>query len=54
MRKISFVLVMSLLTFVGCRQEPSDNTIYTIQDYFPLKVGNIWVYQGDYGGGYCW
>lgn len=45
MKKPNFGIFMCLLTLIGCRKESSDEE-HIIWNYFPLKVGNVWVYEG--------
>lgn len=43
-----FFLSMFLLVFFSCKKDESDDTSQnnqTYDNYFPLKIGNYWVYQ---------
>jgi hypothetical protein len=39
------IAFLSILTF-SCKKTSNDNTSATTSDYYKLKVGNYWIYQG--------
>lgn len=46
---IAFLIaVFTMSVFSGCSEDSATPNTYTIQNVFPLKVGNKWTYQNTY------
>ena len=47
MKRILLIAVLAAITFSSCKkdEEPNQTPIETVFDYYPLGVGNYWVYE---------
>jgi hypothetical protein len=44
MKQLTLLCAMALLSFMACQKENASTTPITADNYFPLKVGNYWIY----------
>ncbi len=45
MKRLILVILISLIAFQSCKEKNNPDPEDTVLDYFPLKVGNYWVYE---------
>jgi hypothetical protein len=45
MKQLTLLCAMALVSFMACQKENASTPIVNTESYFPLKVGNYWIYN---------
>ncbi len=47
MKQLTLLCTMALVSFMACQKENTSTSIVNTENYFPLKVGNYWIYANS-------